>query len=172
MSGAVKSGLIFGLVGVLLVIIFSFTPLIGPFLCGPAAAALAGAGAGFLGARWSPTRGGAAAGAIAGGIAGCGSLVGAVASWMILLLIAQAMPGYEEQMQEYLRQQPNSQLTPSDMNTLMNVAGPVMGLCFGVLNLVVSLGSGALVGWLMVRGRSQPTPPVPPQPPVTAHLEE
>jgi hypothetical protein len=170
MSGLVKSGLIFGLVGVVAVIIFSFTPLIGPFLCGPVAAMLAGAGAGYFGARWSPARSGGVAGALAGVIAGVGSLIGAVLSWIILLAIVQAMPDYQEQLQEMLRQQPNNQLTPSDMNTLMMLIGPVMGLCFGVLNLLASLASGALAGWLTTRGQ-QPQPPAP-QPPPTAQLEE
>ncbi len=171
MPGLVKSGLIFGLIGVVAVIIFSFTPLIGPFLCGPVAAVLAGAGAGYFGARWSPARSGGIAGALAGVIAGVGSLIGAVISWIILLAIAQAMPEYQEQLQEILRQQPNNQLTPEDMNTLIMLVGPVMGLCFGVLNLLASLASGALAGWLTARGRPQPQPPDP-QPPTTAQLEE
>lgn len=172
MSGMVKPGLIFAAIGVIAVIIFSFTPLIGPFLCGPVAALLAGAGAGYFGARWSPARSGGVAGALAGAIAGVGSLLGAVISWIILLAIAQAMPDYQEQLQEMLRQQPNNQLTPSDMNTLIMLVGPLMGLCFGVVNLLASLASGALAGRLTARGRPQPRPPAPPPPPATVHLEE
>jgi hypothetical protein len=171
MSGAVKSGLLFALVGIAAVIGFSFIPLAGPILCGPFAAALVGIGAGYLGVRWSTPGAGIGTGVLAGAIAGIGALIGSIIFWLIVLNMAQSIPGFQEQLQDTVqRQQPNAQLSPSDLAAIIQVAGPLIGFCFGVFNLLLSLGLGALGGWIAVRGSARQmapptiTPPLGPPP--------
>jgi hypothetical protein len=159
MSGAVKSGLIFALVGIAAVVGFSFIPLVGAFLCGPLAAALVGTAAGYFGVRWSAANAGVGTGVAAGAIAGVGALIGAVIFWLVAFRLAQSMPGFQEQLREGVqRQQPGVQLDPSDINALLNVVGPALGICFGIFNLLLALALGALGGWLAVRNRSQLAP--------------
>jgi hypothetical protein len=169
MSGAVKSGLIFALVGIAAVVGFSFIPYVGALLCGPLAAALVGAGAGYFGVRWSPPTAGVGAGVLAGAISGVGALLGSVLFWLIIFAIARSMPQFQQTIEEALRQQPNAQISPSDMNALLNLIGPALGICFGIFNLLLAVGLGALGGWLAVRNRarlatapSMPTPLGPP----------
>ena len=171
MTGAVKSGLLFALVGVVAVIGFSFIPIAGPILCGPFAAALVGIGAGYLGVRWSAPGAGAGTGTLAGAIAGVGALIGAVIFWIIVLGMAQSMPGFQEQLQDAVQQQqPNAQLDPTQIGSIMQIAGPLLGICFGVFNLLLSLGLGALGGWIAARANTRPitpptvTPPLGPPP--------
>jgi hypothetical protein len=171
MSGAVKSGLIFALVGIAAVVGFSFIPYVGALLCGPLAAALVGVGAGYYGVRWSPPTAGVGTGVLAGAIAGVGALIGSVIFWLVVFAIARSMPQFQQTIEEALRQQPNAQINPSDMNALLNLVGPVLGICFGIFNLLLALGLGALGGWLAVRNRprteamsTMPTPPMGPPP--------
>jgi len=75
MSGAVKSGLIFALIGLIGVIAFTILPvllglIVGVFLCGPAVAVLNGGGAGYFGVRWSRGNAGVGQGVLAGAITG------------------------------------------------------------------------------------------------------
>jgi hypothetical protein len=155
MSGAVKSGLIFALVGIAAVAGFSFIPYVGALLCGPLAAALVGIGAGYYGVRWSPPMAGVGTGVLAGTIAGVGALLGSVIFWLVVFAIARSMPEFDQVIQDTLRQQPNAQLDPSAVNTIVNLLGPILGICFGIFNLVLALGLGALGGWLAVRNRAQ-----------------
>ena len=156
MSGAVKSGLIFALVGIAAVAGFSFIPYVGALLCGPLAAALVGVGAGYYGVRWSPPTAGVGTGVLAGAIAGVGALLGSVLFWLVVFAIARSMPEFDQMLDEALRQQPNAQLDPSTVDTIFNVLGPILGICFGIINLVLALALGALGGWLAVRNRPQP----------------
>jgi hypothetical protein len=169
MSGAVRSGLIFAVVGIIAVVAFSFIPLAGPFLCGPLAAALVGTAAGYYGVRWSGERAGAGQGLLAGAIAGVGTLIGAVLFFIILIGIARNTPGFEQQLRSALDQQ-NARVNPSDVNTIMNAIGPIAGLCFGVINLLLSLALGALGGWLAARNRARPAQPTPLEPPMPPPL--
>jgi len=171
LSGAVKSGLLFALIGIAAVVGFSFIPVAGPILCGPVAAALVGIGAGYLGVRWSAPGVGAGTGVLAGAIAGVGTLIGAVIFWIIAFSMIQSMPGFQEQLQDTVqRQQPNAQLDPSQLDALVQIAGPLLGICFGVFNLLLSLGLGGLGGWLAARGSARQmapptiTPPMGPPP--------
>src|SRR5262245_55512863 len=107
MSGAVKSGLIFALVGIAAVAGLSFIPYIGALLCGPLAAALVGPGAGYFGVRWSPPTAGVGTGVLAGTIAGVGALIGSVLFWLVIFAIVRSMPQFEQAIDEALRQQPN-----------------------------------------------------------------
>jgi hypothetical protein len=156
MSGAVKSGLIFALVGIAVVVGFSFIPIIGAFVCGPLAAGLVGTAAGYFGVRWSDASAGVGTGVLSGAIAGVGGLIGAVIFWLIAFRLVQSMPGFQEQILRSIeQQQPGAQLNPSDINTLIGVIGPALGFCFGIFNLLLALALGALGGWLAVRNRGQ-----------------
>jgi hypothetical protein len=155
MSGAVKSGLIFALIGIVAVAGFSFIPYVGALLCGPLAAALVGIGAGYYGVRWSPPTAGVSTGVLAGAIAGIGGLVGSLIFWLLIFAIVRSMPEFEQVIDQALQQQPNAQISSSEMKTLLNLVGPLLGICFGIINLLLALGLGALGGWLSVRNRSR-----------------
>jgi hypothetical protein len=166
MSGAVKSGLIFALVGILSLVVSTIVPAIlhpalGLCLCGPLVVILNGTGAGYLGVRWSKEDAGVGQGVLAGAIAGIGVLLGTVALFVALLLfirnIAQSDPElYEQVLREAMRQQPDVNLDPAALNQMMNWMLPGVGFCLGLLNLSLSLGLGALGGWLAVRYRPGP----------------
>src|SRR5262249_44547411 len=145
---------------------FSFIPYVGPLLCGPLAAALVGVGAGYFGVRWSSPTAGVGTGVLAGAISGVGALIGSVIFWIVVFALARSMPQFQDAIAEALRQQPNAQLNPSDLASILNLVGPLLGICFGIFNLLVALGLGALGGWIAVRNRAQPaavaTAPTPP----------
>jgi hypothetical protein len=171
MSGAVKSGLLFALAGVAAVVGFSFIPLAGPLVCGPAAAALVGAGAGYLGVRWSAPGAGVGTGVLAGAIAGVGALIGAAIFWIIAFNMLQSLPGFQDQIRQGVQQQqPGAQIDSGQIDALIQIAGPFIGICFGIFNLLLALGFGALGGWLAARGAAQQmapptfTPPMGPPP--------
>jgi hypothetical protein len=168
MSGTVKSGLIFALIGVVAVVGFSFIPVVGPLLCGPLAAALIGIGAGYFAVHWGAADAGIGRGVAAGAIAGVGALIGAVIFWLIAFSMLQSLPGFQEQIQEGVqRQQPGAQIDPTQIDALVRVIGPVLGLCFGIFNLLLALALGALGGWLATRARTrQMAPPTAPQAPL------
>ena len=121
MSGAVKSGLIFALIGVVAVVGLSFIPYVGALLCGPLAAALVGAGAGYYGVRWSPPTAGVGTGVLAGTLSGVGALIGSVIFWLIIFAIARSMPQFEQALEAQLP--PNAEISPSDLNAVLNLAG-------------------------------------------------
>lgn len=159
MSGPVKAGLIFGLIGIVAIVGVSFIPVIGAIVCGPGTAAILGAVAGYFGVRWGAANSGVGSGVLAGTIAGAGTLIGSVIFFVIAVSMISSMPGFNEAFQEGLRQQqPNSELRPEDLNTMMGIAGPIAGFCFGLLNLLIALALGALGGWLAVRNRTQTDP--------------
>jgi hypothetical protein len=162
MSGAVKSGLIFALVGLVTSVGFSFIPIGGP-LWGIPVALVIGTIAGYYGVRWGSESAGVGTGVLAGAIAGVGSLIGAVISWIILLNMARSLPGFDQQMLEQIqRQQPGMEVTPELIETVFALTGPVMGICCGVVEIVLALGLGALGGWFATRrrvGRTDPPPP-------------
>src|SRR5215216_6795047 len=111
MGGALKAGILFGLIGLIL----SPLPLLplmeiklpalltfvllrgGPIvvLLGPLALILGGL-AGFFGARWSrpvPTIG---RGVLAGGVAGSGVMLGNLSFFVVILLLLSSVPGLQD----------------------------------------------------------------------------
>lgn len=167
MSGAVKSGLLFALLGIFVVAGFSFIPVVGPLLCGPAGAALLGGVAGYLGVRWTVGNAGVGTGVLAGTIAGVGALIGSIAFWLIAFAMVRSMPEFEQAIEETLRQQ-NSGADPAEVRAILDnilpIVGPFIGFCFGLIQLVISLAFGALGGWLSARNRATQGPPVAPPP--------
>src|SRR5215475_14545990 len=113
MSGALKSGLIFALVGLVGGVVFSFIEVGGP-LWGIPIALIVGAVAGYYGVRWSAASAGVGTGVLAGTIAGTGALIGAVIAWIIAFSRAMALPGFQEMIQQQLRQQPSSAQIPPE----------------------------------------------------------
>ncbi len=165
MSGAMRSGLIFAIAGIVGVLALSFVPLVGALCCGPLAAALAGGAAGYYGVRWSGTGAGIGRGVLAAAIAGVGALIGGAVFWLISFSIVQSNPElYQQAMRQFLQQQPQTQVDPAALAASMRVIGPIIALCFGVLELLIALAIGALGGWLAARNRA-PTLPQPPMAP-------
>ena len=166
MSGAVKSGLIFALVGLVGGVAFSLLPIGGPLWSIPIALIVGGV-AGYYGVRWSAESAGVGTGVLAGAIAGIGVLIAAVIGWMIAFSRAMSLPGFEQRMQEQLQQQQGAQHTPDQLNAFIGISGPLFGVCCGVVELVFALGVGALGGWLATRNRPRPgaTPSAPLGPP-------
>ena len=155
MSGSVRAGLIFGLVGLILVIGIGFVPAVGPVLCGPGVALLLGGVAGYLGARWTATKAGAGQGALAGTIAGVGALIGAIISWIIIVNVYSNTPEFQSGFGQAFtdamqRQQPGSTMTAEQAQGMIGIIGPIVGVIFGVINLVGSL-VGGLIGGLIGR---------------------
>lgn len=169
MSATVRSGLIFGLVGLVTVIIVGFVPLIGVLLCGPGTALIVGGLAGYFALRWSATPGGNGQGALAGAIAGVGVLIGAVAFVLVSFSLIRSDPAFQELLnqaiEQQMQQQPGTNVSAEDMQTLVSTFIPVFGFCLGIINLVVAI-VGGLIGTLF--GKRQAVPPaVPPvAPPV------
>jgi hypothetical protein len=161
MSGAMRSGLIFGAVGLIAVLATAFIPRPGPIVCGPLLAVLVGGLAGFYGLRWSVENARVSSGVLAGSLAGLGMLIGTVIGYVVLFNSLSSEPAFQEQLGAFLRQQPDAKIDPGALGAAVGVAGAVAGLCFGVLNLLLALAFGALGGWLALRNRP-PAPPVEP----------
>ncbi|MFQ3630688.1 hypothetical protein [Roseiflexus sp.] len=162
MSGGLKSGLIFAVISVVVVVGFSFIPAIGPFCCGPIGTIVLAAVAGYLGVRWSSPTAGIGSGLMAGSIAGVGALIGSVIFWIVAFMIVQSDPAlFEEVLRQVEEQQPSSGLTSDDIRNLIAIVGPLIGFCAGLIHLLFAVALGALGGWLAVRQRPEPpmTPP-------------
>ena len=162
MSGAMRSGLIFAAVGLIAVLATAFVPRPGPIVCGPLLAVLVGGLAGFFGVRWSVENARVSRGVLAALLAGLGMLVGAVIGYIVLFNSISSEPSFQQQLSAFLQQQPDAKIDPEALGALVGIAGAVAGLCFGVLNLLLALAFGALGGWLAVRNRPQPLPPIEP----------
>lgn len=177
MSATLKSGLLFGLVGLIVVplsILATFIPLVGFLVClgSPLIALLIGGVAGFFAVRWSDRQAGVGQGVLSGIIAGVGMLVGVVLLWVIGYGLLQSNPDFQLGLQEAINQamaqqnqQPGSELTPEQMVTTFNTVVPLMGVCLGVIYLVASLIGGAF-GALFGRRGTASVPPMPPMPTV------
>ena len=161
MSGAMRSGLIFGAVGLIAVLATAFIPRPGPVVCGPLLAVPVGGLAGFYGLRWSVGQARVGRGVLAGSLAGLGMLIGAVIGYIVLFNSISADPLFQEQLGAFLQQQPDANIDPGALGAAVGIAGVVAGLCFGVLNLLLALAFGALGGWLALRNRAA-APPIAP----------
>ena len=165
MSGGVKSGLLFGLIGLVVVVVVGFIPIIGALLCGPVVAAIIGGIAGYLGVRWGTANAGIGTGVLAGTLAGLGMLVGMIIFFTVSVILLRSSPEFDQQLQEALRQRPDVTLTPEELKALAELIGPVGGFCIGLIYLLISLAIGALGGWIATRNRA-PTSIYHPQPPM------
>ena len=163
MSGAMRSGLIFGAVGLLAVLATAFTPPPGPVVCGPLLAVPIGGLAGFYGVRWSVEHARVGRGVLAGALAGLGMLIGAVIGYVVLFNSISSDPLFQEQLGAFLQQQPDANIDSGAIGAAVGLAGVLAGLCFGVLNLLLALAFAALGGWLALRNRV----PVPPSAPLS-----
>lgn len=170
MSATVRSGLIFGLVGLVAVIIVSFVPLIGALLCGPGTALIVGGLAGYFALRWSATPAGVGQGALAAAIAGVGILIGTVLFIIVSFSLIQNDPSFQnildQAIQQQLDRQPDVSVSAEDMAAMVRTFVPITGFCFGIINLVIAL-VGGLLGALIGR-RTPAAPPAPPAVPPIA----
>lgn len=171
MSGTLKSGLIFAVAGLVGVLALSFVPFVGALCCGPLVAGIIGTAAGYYGVRWTGAGAGMTQGLLAAAIAGVGALIGGAIFWLISFSIIQANPElYQQALRQFMEQQQQSQtqINPAELAATMRVLGPVVAICFGVLELLITLTLGALGGWLATRNRSQPASQQPMAPPPMA----
>ncbi len=132
MSSAVRAGLISALV---LLIVSLLSDAICA-LCGPLYAIAGGAAAGWLSQRWGPPETDSppvVQGAIAGGIAGLGTLAGQIgaAAFNVWLVSSGAVPEIEELLGVALGQ---AELA----------AGAIVWSCVGLVGVALAVGAGAL----------------------------
>jgi hypothetical protein len=151
MKPSVRFGLIVGVIGLALNVCVAAA--VG--ICGPATALVAGIAAGFLTARseMALTKGaGAREGAISGGIAGGLVLVGQVIGGIGALFLIQSGGA-----QLPLGQAPSTSADPSTQ-LIYYATGIGTGLCFGLVDVVVSALVGAGAGYLGTPERTETFP--------------
>lgn len=173
MLGAVRSGLLFGIFGTLIVIVAllipaGINPILGFCLCGPFAMVLNGFGTGYLGVRWNKERVGIGMGVLAGGIAGLFILVGFVllmmgVNGMLQMLRTEDPTAYQSIIDAALATQPNSQVDRQMLEEILPASFFFVGMCLGLLALTFTIIASAGGAWLWVSQRDkQNTPPAPP----------
>ncbi|GAB4202879.1 MAG: hypothetical protein OHK0022_26430 [Roseiflexaceae bacterium] len=159
MSGGIKAGLLFGLIALIAVPVVSILPYVGVLLCGPIIAMALGTGAGYLGLRWSDRSAGIGTGVLAGGITGIGALLGCVIFFVVAFNLVLSEPGISEAVIDQIReQQPNNQMTNEQLQALLPITAVLAGLCVGIIQLLFTLGTGALGGWLAKRNQPAADP--------------
>ncbi|MEM8530109.1 MAG: hypothetical protein AAGF95_04655 [Chloroflexota bacterium] len=173
MPGSLKSGLLFGIIGLVLVIAVSFIPGVGALLCAPLFAGLIGLGAGYFGVKWGKPEAGVGTGTVAGLLSGIGLLIGAIIFFVLAITLVQSDPqfqiAFEEAMADALATQPDTEIDPAQLPALLSIGSVIAGFCVGLIYLLFALGFGALGGWLAVRNRPQVSeynqqPPMSPPP--------
>lgn len=168
MSATLKSGLIFGLVGLIAVIVVGFVPIVGALLCGPITALVIGGLAGYFARRWSDQPTGVGQGVLAATIAGVGTLIGTALFIIIAYNLQSSNPAFQamldQAIQQQLQQQPETNVSAEDVQTMLGTIVPVGGFCFGVINLVIAL-VGGLIGALIGNRPANTISVVPPAPP-------
>lgn len=160
MSGGVKSGLIFALASLLLITGVGFIPAFGAVCCGPVLGLGLGAAAGYFGVAWTPEARGVGQGVLAGLIAGAGMLVAALISSIVGFAAISQTPEFRQAFEQQLSESPNN-FTPqqvADINAMLPFFGVGVGMCTGIIYLLLGLGLGAFGGWLATR-RRQGGPP-------------
>ena len=176
MPGSLKSGLLFGGIGIIAIIaasaLGSFVPIVG-LLCGPLVASLVGLGAGYFGVKWGKPEAGVGTGTVAGLFSGIGLTIGSLIFYMGAIAFVQTMPEFqiifEEIMAEAMAGQPGAEIDPAQLPMLLTLGALIAGFCVGLIYLLFALGFGALGGWLVVRNRPQVSeynqqPPMSPPP--------
>jgi hypothetical protein len=146
----IKAGLILGVVMLVLGIGGS---LITP-LCVPCIALAAGLGAGYLAGVFekSETSGGAAkVGAIAGAIGGAGALLGQIIGGIINAIVVKP-EGVADMLEQF-------GLPVASDPSLYYISFIGGGVCFGVIDIILMAGLGALGGilWYQVTGKNKNT---------------
>lgn len=157
----VKSGLIFGIVALLLFI--GSATIISP-LCAPCLGLFLGLGAGYLAGSFDKpanvnesTRKGAIAGAIAGSLGLVGGMIGGVINGLIL------NPSDLNSIYQLLGV-PNPFTSQSNIWTFQLVGGFCIGLFDIAFMAILGLAGGAL--WYQITGKNQTRTIIPPQEPI------
>lgn len=171
MSGSLKSGLLFGLIGLIIallpipfllwtpsvpywvvVIVLQIIPIM--LMFGPLALIL-GALAGFFGARWnSPST--MQRGILASAFAGAAVFVGVLSFFGTIVAFLQTTPDIREAYVQlisdaFAQQGGNAEGFAESLPALL--LG--VGVCTGIFNLVIAIAAGSLFGWLGSRPRKQ-----------------
>lgn len=160
MSGRIKSGLLFGLIALIVVPLISLVPKVGLLLCGPLLVIGLAVGAGFLAIRWSDAQSGVGSGVLAGTFVGLGALVGSIVFFVAAIALISSMPEFKDMVLEQVRaQNPSADFSGEQLMAMLPLIGVLAGSCVGIIELVFALGAGALGAWLAIRQRAtEPTP--------------
>jgi len=158
MAGDVRAGALFFMVALVIAVPFSLVPLIGMLCCGPLGALACGAGAGVLGVHWRGATASVGQGALSGGLAGLGALIGTTLAAVISMLIAQNDPELLRQvLREALAQSDTLEVSPDDVAALLLPIGALVGFCIGAINMAAALVSGMLGAWIALSRRPAAT---------------
>ena len=150
MTPRVKSGLIAGIIG--LVLNICVAAALG--ICGPFVALLAGIAAGFFAVQQERVMvkgDGARVGAVSGGIAGALVLIGQMIGGLGILILAQSSG-----VTPLVGRIPSPTADASEQ-MLYYISGLGVGMCFGIVGVVAAALGGAAGGYL--GAPSQPEPP-------------
>jgi len=147
-------------------------PILGLCICGPLAVVLNGIASGYFGVQWNTNKAGVGSGVLAGTISGIGILLGSlilfIGLWLFFRMISQENPELlRAAIEQAIRQQRTEvDITVEEVEQLMGLGLAMMGFCFGLLGLVLSLAFGAVGGWIATSRRpADPTAPTPFEPP-------
>lgn len=147
MAIARRSRLRFAVIGLIMTIAASSIPYIGILVCAPLTVACVGFGAGYVGARTEPTRSPLEGSVIASAVAGGGALFGSMLFMLLLLGLLYADPTVFHSIILAYYASTNEQLSVEQLQSVVAMYGPMSGLCYGVLNLVIAIAFGLLGGW-------------------------
>jgi hypothetical protein len=174
MSGPMRSGLIFGLTALVLVLAVSWIPAIGVLLVAPLVVLGLATAAGYLAVRWGAPAARIGGATMAGALTGVGALVGSMLFFIIAIsLVRWITPNFEQEIiEEFRAEQPDITITPEQVGAILTVAMPLAGFCVGLVELLLALGFGALGGWLALRNQAPAPPPPPMAPPPLAPSDE
>jgi hypothetical protein len=169
-----RSGLLFGLTALVLVLAVSWIPTIGVLLVAPLVVLGLATAAGYLAVRWGAPAARIGGATLAGALTGVGALVGSILFFMIAISLVRAIvPNFEQEIVEQFRaQQPGMRVTPEQVGAILTIAGPLAGFCVGLVELLLALGFGALGGWLALRNQAPAPPPPPMAPPPLSPSDE
>lgn len=162
MSGRIKSGLLFGLIALIVVPLISLVPTVGMLLLGPLLVIGLGVGAGYLAIRWSDRQIGVGSGVLAGTFVGLGALIGSIVFFVAAIAFISSVPEFRQMVLEQVRaQNPGAELSGDQLMAMLPLIGVLAGSCVGIIELVFALGAGALGAWLGIRQRtSEPAPSI------------
>lgn len=156
MSGTVRAGLVFGLAALLAFIggtlLNALIPCVG-FIVAIVSVIALGWGAGQTAAKTTNAAQGQGTGrgATAGAIGGTVLLIGSVIAFLALSSVITSLPGFEDQLQQALQQNPDANIDPNDAGAFLGIGFGVVGFGCGIMNFVLML-IGGLIGGAMWKG--------------------
>ena len=155
MPALLKTSLIFAAVGLLATFAAAFIPYAGIYAGAPLAAACAGAGAGYFGARHETGRRALNIGVIAGALAGTGTLFSPMLFIALLILLLRTNPAAFYSIIRTYYAQAEEWMDAKLLLTTMSQYALRASMCSGIINLLSSVAGGLLGGWVAVRLRGR-----------------